>query len=62
MTFRKQRLLVLGAGTAGTMTVNRLRRRLHPEDWEITVVDRDDVHPYQPGSSSCRSGRWRRSN
>ena len=49
MTFRKQRLLVLGAGTAGTMTVNRLRRRLHPEDWEITVVDRDDVHPYQPG-------------
>ena len=49
MTFEKRRLLVLGAGTAGTMTVNRLRRRLDPEDWEITVVDRDDVHPYQPG-------------
>lgn len=30
MTFTKQRLLVLGAGTAGTMTVNRLRHRLDP--------------------------------
>jgi sulfide:quinone oxidoreductase len=49
MVFTKKRLLVLGAGTAGTMTVNRLRRRLDPDEWEITVVDRDDVHPYQPG-------------
>ncbi len=45
----RRRLLVLGAGTAGTMTVNRLRRRLDPRAWEITVIDRDDVHPYQPG-------------
>jgi len=42
-------LLVLGAGTAGTMIVNRLRRRLDPGEWNITVVDRDDVHHYQPG-------------
>ena len=49
MDFTRKRLLVLGAGTAGTMIVNRLRRRLDPGDWEITVVDRDDVHPYQPG-------------
>jgi sulfide:quinone oxidoreductase len=34
-------LLVLGAGTAGTMVVNKLRRLLDPE-WSITVVDRDD--------------------
>jgi len=40
---------VLGAGTAGTMIVNRLRRRLDPDRWDITVVDHDDVHPYQPG-------------
>ncbi len=45
----KRRLLVLGAGTAGTMIVNKLRRRLPASDWDITVVDRDDVHPYQPG-------------
>ena len=44
-----KRLVVLGAGTAGTMIVNRLRRRLPREQWHITVVDRDDVHAYQPG-------------
>lgn len=42
-----QRLLILGGGTAGTMVANRLRRRL-PDDWQISVVDRDDVHVYQP--------------
>jgi sulfide:quinone oxidoreductase len=44
-----RRLVVLGAGTAGTMIVNKLRRELPRDEWEITVVDRDDVHPYQPG-------------
>ena len=44
-----KKLLVLGAGTAGTMIVNRLRRRLDAGDWKITVVDQDDVHHYQPG-------------
>jgi sulfide:quinone oxidoreductase len=44
-----RRLLVLGAGTAGTMVVNRLHRRLDPADWRITVVDQDDLHAYQPG-------------
>ena len=45
----KKQLLVLGAGTAGTMIVNKLRRRLDTATWHITVVDRDDTHPYQPG-------------
>src|SRR5450759_2507784 len=31
------------------MIVNKLRRRLDVSTWDITVVDRDDVHPYQPG-------------
>jgi sulfide:quinone oxidoreductase len=44
-----KKLLVLGAGTAGTMIVNRLRRRLPAGEWTITVVDQDDVHHYQPG-------------
>ena len=44
-----RRLLVLGGGTAGTMIVNKLRRRLPQADWDITVVDRDDEHRYQPG-------------
>ncbi|WP_406830678.1 FAD/NAD(P)-binding oxidoreductase [Pedococcus sp. KACC 23699] len=44
-----RKLLVLGGGTAGTMVVNKLRRRLPSSDWEITIVDRDDEHRYQPG-------------
>lgn len=42
-------LLVLGAGTAGTMAVNRLRPRLARDDWTITVVDPVETHYYQPG-------------
>ncbi|MGB8652354.1 MAG: FAD/NAD(P)-binding oxidoreductase [Mycobacteriales bacterium] len=44
-----RRLLVLGAGTAGTMVVNKLRGRLDRREWEITVVDQDGDHVYQPG-------------
>ena len=44
-----QRLLVLGAGTAGTIAVNKLRSRLPASEWSITVVDQDDRHVYQPG-------------
>ena len=44
-----RQLLVLGAGTAGTTVVNKLRHRLDSEEWQITVVDQDDVHLYQPG-------------
>jgi sulfide:quinone oxidoreductase len=42
-------LLVLGAGTAGTMTANRLRHRLDPAEWAVVVVDQNDEHHYQPG-------------
>jgi sulfide:quinone oxidoreductase len=45
---RKQ-IVILGGGTGGTMTANRLRRRFDPDEAEIHVVDRDDRHLYQPG-------------
>jgi sulfide:quinone oxidoreductase len=54
-----KRLVVLGAGTAGTMIVNKLRRRLDPREWSITIVDRDDVHPYQPGFLFLPFGGYR---
>jgi sulfide:quinone oxidoreductase len=41
-------LVVLGAGTAGTMVANHLRNRL-PHDWQLSIVDPDDQHVYQPG-------------
>jgi sulfide:quinone oxidoreductase len=42
-------LLILGGGTAGTITANKLRKKLSKAEWDITVVDRDDKHDYQPG-------------
>jgi sulfide:quinone oxidoreductase len=42
-------LLVLGGGTAGTMIVNKLRRKLDRSAWDITIIDQDDRHHYQPG-------------
>ncbi|BCJ75865.1 oxidoreductase [Catellatospora sp. IY07-71] len=44
-----RRLVILGGGTAGTIVANKLRRRLDAAQWQITVVDRDDAHAYQPG-------------
>ncbi len=44
-----KRIVILGGGTGGTMMAVKLRKALDPEDWSITVVDRDDRHIYQPG-------------
>lgn len=44
-----KKLLILGAGTGGTVMANLFARRLDRKEWSITVVDRDDVHYYQPG-------------
>ena len=42
-------IVILGGGTGGTLTANRLRRRFPEDQVEITVVDQDDQHVYQPG-------------
>jgi sulfide:quinone oxidoreductase len=54
-----KQLLVLGAGTAGTMIVNKLRPRLPADEWSITVVDQDEVHHYQPGYLFIPFGTYR---
>ncbi len=41
--------MILGGGTGGTLTANRLRKRFAVDDVEITVVDQDGDHLYQPG-------------
>jgi sulfide:quinone oxidoreductase len=43
-----RRVLILGGGTGGTITANRLRRML-PSSVDITVVDSTPGHVYQPG-------------
>jgi len=42
-------LLILGAGTAGTMMANHLSRKLKSDEWQITIVDEAEKHYYQPG-------------
>ncbi len=42
-------LLILGAGTAGTMMANKMRNTLSREEWNITIVDQFKTHYYQPG-------------
>ena len=44
-----KRVLILGGGTAGTIVANKLYQELDPDEWKITVVDKDDRHYYQPG-------------
>ena len=54
-----KRMVILGAGTAGTMMANKLVRSLPAKEWKITVVDRDDVHLYQPGLLFLPFGTYR---
>ena len=42
------RIVILGAGTGGTMVANRLRRVFSFDEASITCVDRDNAHVYQP--------------
>tara|TARA_R110001583_G_scaffold145635_2_gene297642 strand:- start:75775 stop:77022 length:1248 start_codon:yes stop_codon:yes gene_type:complete len=42
-------LIILGAGTSGTMMVNHLRPKLKKDQWNITIVDQYKTHYYQPG-------------
>jgi sulfide:quinone oxidoreductase len=48
-----KRIVILGAGTAGTIMANRLTRVYQPEladgKMSLTVVDLDEQHVYQPG-------------
>ena len=44
-----KRILILGAGTAGTMMANHLKGQVDSKEWEITIVDEREEHYYQPG-------------
>lgn len=42
-------LVILGAGTSGTMMANHLIKKLDKKQWQITLVDQYKSHYYQPG-------------
>ena len=44
-----KKLVILGAGTAGTMMLNKLYNTLDKNEWQITIVDQHETHYYQPG-------------
>ncbi len=44
-----KQLVILGAGTAGTMMANHLVRKLDGKEWKLSVVDEHKTHYYQPG-------------
>ena len=44
-----KKLVILGAGTAGTMMLNKLHNALDDNEWQITIVDQHETHYYQPG-------------
>ena len=44
-----KRLVILGAGTGGTLAANRLRKNFSSDELVIDIVDENNDHVYQPG-------------
>ncbi len=44
-----KKIVILGAGTAGTMMLNKLHENLDKNEWQLTIVDQFETHYYQPG-------------
>ena len=44
-----KQVVILGAGTGGALIANLLCQKLDLRKWVVTVVDRTDIHVYQPG-------------
>lgn len=44
-----KRIIILGAGTGGTMMANHLSHELDKHLWEIIIIDERTEHYYQPG-------------
>ena len=44
-----KKLVILGSGTGGTIIAAKMRQKLLESKWEITIIDRDWQHHYQPG-------------
>lgn len=44
-----KKILILGAGSAGTMMANHLSKKINKLEWSITIVDQHENHYYQPG-------------
>ena len=57
-----KKLLILGAGTAGTIMANKMRKDLSRNEWTITIVERETNHYYQPGFLFIPFGYYKRAD
>jgi sulfide:quinone oxidoreductase len=57
-----KRLLILGGGTAGTIMANKMRKKLSTSKWNITVVEKEMDHYYQPGFLFIPFGYYQKKN
>ena len=44
-----KKVVILGSGAGGTIVANKLRKELSPSEWQISIIDNDEMHHYQPG-------------
>jgi sulfide:quinone oxidoreductase len=44
-----KKIVILGSGAGGTIVANKLRKALSPGEWQISIIDNDAMHHYQPG-------------
>jgi sulfide:quinone oxidoreductase len=57
-----RKILILGAGTAGTIMANKIRKKLPGNEWNITIVEKELNHLYQPGFLFIPFGYYVRKN
>ncbi len=57
-----KKLLILGAGTGGTIMANKMRKVLERDEWDITLVDQFKTHYYQPGFLFIPFGIYKKSD
>lgn len=57
-----KRLLILGAGTGGTIMANKMRKVLERDEWDITIVDQHKTHYYQPGFLFIPFGMYKKND
>ena len=57
-----KQLLILGAGTGGTIMANKMRKKLSSDEWSITILDKSKTHYYQPGFLFIPFGYYTRKN
>jgi sulfide:quinone oxidoreductase len=57
-----KKVVILGAGTAGTMMAAHLVRKLDARKWSITIIDEHATHYYQPGFLFLPFGIYQKSD